>query len=131
MNIATTYRAFLPTGPKRKALTNIVAHGLPRQRLQLFDAGSGPAVAKPKGESNEVLTNVLVDGAIGTAVGVAAGAETGVEYKSGWLSDLVREVIASGQVVLVVETRSEQETAIAREIIGAAVSEFKDTVGTT
>lgn len=155
------------------ALASIVARGLPRQQLQLFDADSGPEVTKPKGESNEVLTNVLVDGAIGTAVGTgvgalaqlalvaanvslfiaspliaplvmlgwgaslgafvgaAAGAQTGVEHKDGWLSDLVRDAIASGQVVLVVQTRSEQETAIAREIIGAAVGESKDTVAAT
>lgn len=151
------------------ALSRLVERGLPREQLQLFDADSeGPAVAKPKGESNEVLTNVLVDSAIGTAVGTgigalaqlalvagsvslfvaspliaplvmlgwgaglgafvgaAAGANAGVEHKDGWLSDLIRDAIASGQVVLVVQTRTEQETAIAREVVGEAVGEFKD-----
>ena len=115
-----------------------------------------------------MLTNVLVDGAVGTAVGTgigalaqlaivaanvslfvassliaplvmlgwgaslgsfvgaAAGAGKDVEPKNGWLSDLVRDAIANGQVVLVVETRTAEETTIAREIIGAAVGEFKD-----
>jgi hypothetical protein len=34
--------------------------------------------------------------------------------------------MASGQVVLVVQTRTAEETEIAREVIGAAVGEFKD-----
>jgi hypothetical protein len=152
------------------AVDRLAELGLPRERLQLFDAGSGPAVAEPKGESNEVLTNVLVDGAIGTAVGTgigalaqlalvaanvtlfiasplvaplvmlgwgaslgafvggAVGAETGVEPKDGWLSDLVADAIASGQVVLVAETRTEQETAIARDVVGTAVGEYQDVV---
>jgi hypothetical protein len=140
--------------------------------LQLFDAESGPAVTELKGENNEVLTNVLVDGAIGTAVGTgigaiaqlalvaanvslfiasplvaplvmlgwgaslgafvgaAAGANTDVEHKEGWLSDLVRDAIANGQVILLVQTDTEQETEVAREVIKAAVGEFKDAVST-
>jgi hypothetical protein len=151
------------------ALDSLVERGLPRQQLQLFDAESGPAITKIKDEDNEVLTNVLVDGAIGTAVGTgigalaqlaivaanvtlfvasplvaplvmlgwgaslgafvgaAAGANTGVEHKEGWLSDLVRDAIAHGQVVLVAQTRNEQETEIAREVIAASVGVFKDT----
>ena len=154
------------------ALSRLVERGLSRDQLQLFDADSGPVLTKPEGESNEVLTNVLVDGAIGTVVGTgigalaqlalvagsvtlfvasplvaplvmlgwgaslgafvgaAAGANTDVEHKDGWLSDLVRDAIASGQVVLVAQTRTEQETAIAREVVGDAVGEFKDVVST-
>lgn len=154
------------------ALTRLVERGLPRDQLQLLDADSGPAISEPKGESNEVLTNVLVDGAVGTAVGTgigalaqlalvaanvslfvasplvaplvmlgwgaslgafvgaAAGANTDIEHKEGWLSDLVRDAIANGQVVLVAQTRTPDETAIAREIIEAAVGEFQDTTTT-
>lgn len=154
------------------ALAGLVERGLPRDQLQLFDADSGPVISEPKGESNEVLTNVLVDGAVGTAVGTgigalaqlalvaanvslfiaspliaplvmlgwgaslgafvgaAAGANTGIEHKEGWLSDLVRDAIANGQVVLVAQTRTQEETAIAREIIEAAVGEFQDTATT-
>lgn len=150
------------------ALASLVARGLPEERLHLFDANSGPPVAKPKGESNEVLTNVLVDGAIGTVVGTgigalaeialvaanvtlfvaspliaplvmlgwggsvgallgaAAGANKEVEHKEGWLSDLVRDAIASGQVVLVVDSRNEHETAIAKEVLATAVGEYAD-----
>lgn len=154
------------------ALSRLIAQGLPRGQLQLFAADSGPAVSQPQGESNEVLNNVLVDGAIGTAVGTgigalaqlalvagsvtlfvasplvaplvmlgwgaslgalvgaAAGANTDVKQKEGWLSDLVQDAVANGQVVLVAQTRTEQETATAREVIGTAVGEFKDVAST-
>lgn len=150
------------------ALTRLTEQGIPRAQLQLFDANSGPLVTETKGESNEVLTNVLVDGAIGTVVGTgigalaqlalvagsvtlfvasplvaplimlgwgaslgafvgaAAGANTGVEHKDGWLADLVHDAIANGQVVLVAQTRTPEQTAIAREMIGNAVGEFQD-----
>ena len=153
------------------AVTRLVGRGIPRDQLQLFDADSGPVVTESKGKSNEVLTKVLVDGAIGTAVGTgigalteialvaggvtlfvasplvaplvmlgwggslgafvgaAAGANTGVKHKDGWLADLVHDAIANGQVVLVVQTRSEEQTAIARQIVGDAVGEFEDVAG--
>jgi len=152
------------------AVTRLVQRGIPRDQLQLFDADSGPVVAEPKGESNEVLNKVLVDGAIGTAVGTglgalaqlalvagsvtlfvasplvaplvmlgwgaslgalvgaAAGANTEVEHKEGWLADLIHDAVAHGQVVLVAQTRSAEQTIVAREIVGDAVGEFQDVV---
>lgn len=151
------------------AFSKLVEKGLPRDRLQIFAADSAaPPAPAPQAESNEVLKNVLVDGAIGTAVGTgigalaevglvaasvtlfvaspllaplamlgwgaslgalvgaAAGASAGPEKKEGWLSDLVRDAISSGQVVLVAATRTEQETAIARDVIRAFVGDSKD-----
>jgi hypothetical protein len=64
---------------------------------------------------------------LGGLVGAAAGASAAPEKKEGWLSDLIGDAIASGQVVLVAETRTEQETAIAREVIQAAVGDSQDT----
>ena len=64
---------------------------------------------------------------IGGLIGAAAGATPGAGNKDGWLSDLIGDAIASGQFVLVVETRTEQETAIAREVIQASVGDSKDT----
>jgi hypothetical protein len=64
---------------------------------------------------------------LGGLVGAAASASAGAEKKEGWLSDLVGDAISSGQVVLVVETRTAQETAIAREVIQASVGDSKDT----
>lgn len=150
--------------------SKLVERGLPRERLQIYaaDSTASPAPA-PQTESNEVLKDMVVDGAIGTAVGTgigalgsvalavanvslfiaspllaplvmlgwgaslgglvgaAAGASAGPEKKEGWLSDLVGDAIASGQVVLVAETRTEQETAIAREVVQASVGDSKDT----
>lgn len=64
---------------------------------------------------------------IGGLVGAAAGTTTGAGNKEGWFSDLIRDAIASGQVVLVAETWTEQETAVAREVIQASVGDSKDT----
>jgi len=63
---------------------------------------------------------------LGGLVGAAVGASAGAGNKEGWLSDLVGDAIASGQVVLVAETRTAQETAIAREVIQASVGDSKD-----
>lgn len=147
------------------ALATLVERGLQRAQLQVFAAD--PAHARET-ESNEVLKDVIVDGAIGTAVGTglgalgtvalavanvslfiaspllapltmlgwgaslgglvgaAAGASANAQRKEGWLSDLIRDALASGQVVLVAQTRSEAETALAREVIEAAVGKSKD-----
>ncbi|MDO9218728.1 MAG: hypothetical protein Q7U14_15755 [Lacisediminimonas sp.] len=48
------------------------------------------------------------------------------EGKEGWLSALVHDAIASGQIVPVIDARTEEETAIAREIIQASVGDDKD-----
>lgn len=63
---------------------------------------------------------------IGGLIGAAAGATPGAGDKDGWLSDLIGDAIASGQVVLVAETRTPQETAIAGEFIQASVGGSKD-----
>lgn len=65
---------------------------------------------------------------VGGLVGAAAGAvkHDGAQEQEGWFSALVADAIASGQVVLLAETRSAQETAIASEVIKTAVGEFKD-----
>lgn len=151
-----------------RAFCRLVDRGLPRQRLHLLDADSQTPAPQSRSDSNEVLTNVLVDGAVGTAVGTgigalaevalvaanvslfiasplvaplvmlgwgaslgafigaASGAQQDVAHKDSWLSDLVRDAIASGQVVLVAQTLTEQETAIAKEVIEASVGEVKD-----
>jgi hypothetical protein len=63
---------------------------------------------------------------LGALIGAAAGATKGKGHKHGWFSDLVHDAIMNGQVVLVAETRDEQETAAAREIIKASVGAFED-----
>ena len=65
---------------------------------------------------------------IGAFIGASAGATAGAGNKHGWFSDLVRDAISSGQVVLVVETLTEQETLIAKETIQAEVGECEDAI---
>ncbi|WP_296446155.1 hypothetical protein [Rhodoferax sp. UBA5149] len=70
---------------------------------------------------------------IGGLLGATAGAVTSpapdAGTKDGWLSALVRDAIASGQIVLVVQARTEQETVIARDVIQASVGDYKE-IGT-
>lgn len=146
------------------ALSRLVDGGLPRDQLKILDAASVPGTTATPAGSNEVLKDVLVDGAIGTAVGsgigvlaelalVAAnvtlfvasplvaplamlgwgaslggfiGAAAGAGGKDGKFSALIQDAIASGQVVVVAETRTEQETTIAKEVIQALIGQSTD-----
>ncbi len=152
----------------KSALSKLIERGLPHGRLHIFTSDSVLPASTQQAKSNEVLKDMVVDGAIGTAVGtgigalaevalVAAnvslfvaspllaplallgwgaslGALTGAtigskvspEEKKGWFSDLIRDAISNGQVVLVAETITKQETAIAREVIQASVGDYKD-----
>lgn len=152
-------------------LAQLVMLGLPRERLYLSNTDPTPRASAPQAGDNRVLTNVLVDGAIGTAVGTGIGALTelalvaanvslfiaspliaplamlgwgaslgglvgaavGAEShagnkteKKGTFSALIRDAISSGQVVLVAETRTEQETESARQVMQAAVGACED-----
>lgn len=82
------------------AVTRLVERGLPRDQLQLFDADSGPVVAEPKGESNEVLNKVLVDGAIGTVVGTGIGALAQLALVAGSVSLFVASPLVAPLVML-------------------------------
>ena len=64
---------------------------------------------------------------LGGVIGAVVGAES-TEKKDGKFADLVQDAIMNGQVVLVAQTRSEQETAVARELIRESVGDFKDAV---
>lgn len=64
---------------------------------------------------------------LGGLLGAAVGTTTSSPGdKEGWLSDLIGDAIAQGHVVLVVETRNEQETAMASQVIKDSVGEFND-----
>lgn len=145
------------------ASDKLVALGLPRDRLRMFETNPAPAKTVPA-NSNEVLKDIVADGAIGTVVGtgmgalaqvalVAAnvslfvaspliaplamlgwgaslggliGAVAGAGTKKGSFDALISDAVTSGQSVLVAETLTAQETEIAREVIEAAVGDFKD-----
>jgi len=63
---------------------------------------------------------------LGGMTGATIGSKVSSENKEGWLSDLVQDAISNGQVVLVAETRTKQETVIAREVIEISVGNYKD-----
>jgi len=82
------------------ALNRLVDGGFAKDRLQIFDADSGPEVTEPKGESNEVLTNVLVDGAVGTAVGTGVGVLTGLALEAASVTLLIASPLVAPLVIL-------------------------------
>ncbi len=153
-------------------LASLVARGFPRNQVQIFANDSTASAPTAQGKNNEMLKDVLVDGAIGTAVGTGIGALAEVALvaanvtlfiaspliaplamlgwgaslgavvgavagvgkdsgknaakKDGKFAALISDAIASGQVVLVAETRTERETAMAREVIQASVGQYKE-----
>lgn len=66
----------------------------------------------------------------GASLGALTGAVVGASEVSGepqgHFAELIMTAIQQGDVVLVVETNSEAQTAIAREVISASVGQFKD-----
>lgn len=107
----------------------------------LVDSAIEPAVGTDLGAEAEVVliaANVslfvsspllapLVMMGWGPTIGALAGAAAGAgDNRQGWLSDLIRDAVATGQVVLVAETRNEEETAIARKINQTAVGGFEN-----
>ena len=80
--------------------------------------------------ASPLLTPLVMLGwgaSLGGLVGAAVGATASPESKEGWFSDLISDAIASGQIVLVAETRTQQETVIAEEVIKASVGDSKNT----
>ncbi len=55
------------------AFSRLIGAGLPRERLQKFESDSAFGAPEQQAQSEEVLQNVLVDGAIGTAAGAGIG----------------------------------------------------------
>lgn len=141
---------------------------------KLIEAGVLPAqlnIMRPHGldwtheevaDSDDVLNEVLLDGAVGTGVGALAGvgatvalaalatgpvtllvaapvlgalamvgwgaslggllgAMVGAEGKKGEVSDLIKDALANGHVVLVAHTRSEPETAVVKRLISESI----------
>lgn len=62
----------------------------------------------------------------GAGVGGMLGAAIGAANTERPFSDLVRDAVEHGQVVLVVETRSEQESALARGVVEVSIKEYDD-----
>ncbi|ANQ85795.1 hypothetical protein [Azoarcus olearius] len=64
----------------------------------------------------------------GASLGGLIGTVVGAESRKGPFSDLVKDAIDSGQTVLVVETHDEQQTALAEEVIHAAIGEHDPSI---
>lgn len=161
---------FFPHRDKADSTLNtLIERGIPAAQLQIFAGNAdAPPAPSPQRQSNGVLKDMLVDGAIGTAVGTGLGGLTSIglvaanvslfiaspvlaplmllgwgaslggffgavvgassaagEHQGGF-AELINDAIKSGDTVLVVETYTETQTAIAREVINASVGEYKD-----
>jgi uncharacterized membrane protein len=111
----------------------------------LVDVAIGTTVGASIGGLVEVAANVSLFAAspllaslvmlgwgasLGGLIGATAGAVTSpvsdAGSKENWLSALVRDANASGQIVLVVDAQREQEAAIARDVIQASVGDYKE-----
>lgn len=66
----------------------------------------------------------------GASLGAMTGATVGTKIRSKknnkWFSDLIKDAISNGQVVLVIKTISIQETKQVKEVIQAAVGNYSD-----
>jgi hypothetical protein len=173
-NSMTPYRHhvsgfFTNLAPAETTMSALAKLGFSASHMQIYSGDAdAPVAPKPLAHSNEVLKDMLVDGAIGTAVGTGlgglatialvsanvslfvaspllaplmllgwgaslgavagavVGASSGSGQPQGQFADLIMAAIKHGDVVLVVETNSQEQTAIAREVIAASVGDFKD-----
>lgn len=63
----------------------------------------------------------------GATIGGVVGASIGAAENTKPLSALVHDAIENGQIVVVAETRTPEETAIAQEIIKGSIGDYRDT----
>jgi hypothetical protein len=139
----------------------LVQRGIPPEKVTILEPGRDDGNGEAKADSDDVLKELLREGAIGAAVGTLAGAAgtialaaanitlfiaspvLGALYLLGWgaslggfagavagsqrskgdVSDLIRDALASGHVVLVAHTATEEQTTRAQQIIGASMGE--------
>ena len=144
--------------------TKLIAQGIPSNRVMTYAAHTPAPPHNSTEGSNEILTEVLVDGAIGTVAGTGIGALIEVALIAsnvtlfvaspliaplvllGWgasmgglvgatigaaentksLSALIEDAIKSGQIVIVAETRTAEETNIAQGIVKGSIGDYQD-----
>lgn len=147
------------------ASDQLTAHGMLPENVNILEPGR--TSEEGKADSDDVLKEMLREGAIGTAVGTLAGAAgtiamaaanislfmaspvvgalsmlgwgaavggtvgaaMGAKRNKGDVADLVKDALASGHVVLVAHTATEEETSYAQQIIGASMLEPTDKPG--
>ena len=95
--------------------------------LALLPASAGLLVASPLVAPLAMLGwGASIGGVIGAAKGAMAESVAQSLRPDGWFSEMVRDAVASGQVVLLAEARTAQEMAIAAEVIKASVGDYQD-----
>lgn len=67
-----------------------------------------------------------IGGLIGATSGAASNAPPDAGNKLGWMPTLQQDAISNGQIVLVVQTRTEQETNIVQEFLHLSVGDYKE-----
>jgi hypothetical protein len=86
-----------------------------------------PIIALQRADTEAAIVKLLGWGAsLGALTGAVLGTSDASGDTEGKFADLVMAAIKHGDAVLVAETTSEAETAIAREIIADSVGKFKD-----
>jgi len=139
--------------------TRLIQVGVPAEKVRILEPGGGGA--DQEADSDDVLKEMLREGAIGTGVGTLAGAAgsialaaanislfiaspvlgtlvmlgwgaslggivgaaAGAQSNKGTVSDLIKDALANGHVVLVAHTATEQQTTDAQQIIGESIGE--------
>ena len=61
-----------------RASSSLIQKGFKKESLQIFEKGSDLPIANKETKSDEVLKDIVVDGAIGAAVGTGIGGLAGV-----------------------------------------------------
>ena len=151
------------------AFEQLVQRGLPPEKVKILGPRRDGEDGETKADSDDVLKEMLREGAIGTAIGTLAGAAgtialaaanislfiaspvlgalsmlgwgaslggivgaaTGAQSSKGDVSDLVKDALASGHVVLVAHAATEEQTTYAREIIGTSIGELGGATATS
>jgi hypothetical protein len=115
---------FVKRDEAQLAFSKLAERGIPADQLKIYNSQPEPREPASDTKSNNLLKNMIVDGAVGAAVGTGIGAVVGSEStdkKDGKFAALVQDAITNGQVVLVAQTHSEQETATAEDVLKEAV----------
>lgn len=143
------------------ARDELVRSGLAPEKIRLFESPRDAAGKRLDADSDDVLKEMLREGAIGTAVGTAAGAigtvaiaaanvtlfvanpilttlsmlgwgaslgaivggAAGAEREKGDVSSIAREAFDKGYMVLVAHAVNEDQTVVARKILGDSMAE--------
>ncbi|HEY0563296.1 MAG TPA: hypothetical protein VGD04_08210 [Methylophilus sp.] len=67
-----------------------------------------------------------VGGTVGAAIGAMKTNKTSYAEQEGWFSELIRDAIAHGQCVLIVETLNKHETTLASEVMQLSANNYED-----